>query len=107
MNFADEKGLRGPEDFFATMQDGRFGTFDIDLDQAGQDVLPRNSVQSGGLDFDCGFFGGGSVFHKNTTIHAGLKTSSLKTQTSDCGARCFRDNLYRVELIARNVLFDA
>jgi len=107
MNFADEKGLRGPEDFFATMQDVRFGTFDIDLDQAGQVVLPCNSVQSDGCDFDCGFFGGRCVFHEYAAIHAGLKTSSLKTQAPDCGAHCFRDNLYRIELIARSVLSDA
>src|SRR6266478_3216064 len=107
MNFADEKGLRGPEDFFAAMQDGRLRTFDIDLDQAGQVVLPCNSVQSNGFDFDCGFFGSGRVFQKNAAIHAGLKTSSLKTQAPDCGAHCFRNNLYRIELIARSVLSDA
>ncbi len=38
MNFAYEEGLRGPEDFFAALQDGRFGAFDIDLDQGGQDL---------------------------------------------------------------------
>jgi hypothetical protein len=107
MNFADEEGLCGPEDFFATTQDGRFGAFDIDLDQAGQVVLPSNSVQSDRFDFDCRFFGCRRVLHKNSTIHAGLKTSSLKTQAPDCGAHCFRNNLYSVELIARSVLFDA
>ena len=91
MNFADEEGLRGPEDFFAALQDSRFGTFDIDLDQAGQRVLPRNSVQSDGFDFDCGSFLG-RAFHKNATIHAGLKTRSLKTQAPNTGPYCSRND---------------
>jgi hypothetical protein len=44
MNFADEKRLRGLENLFTAPQDGCFGAFDIDLDQAGQGVLARNSV---------------------------------------------------------------
>src|SRR5580693_96259 len=74
MDFADDEGLCGSEDFFAALQDGRFGTFDINLDQAGQGVLPSNSIQSDGLDFDCGYFGG-RVFQKNAPIHTGLKIS--------------------------------
>src|SRR6266481_6601469 len=106
MNLTDEGGLRGPKDFFAALQYGRFGTFDIDLDQAGQRVLPRNSVQSGGFDFDCGPFLG-RAFHKHATIHAGLETRSLKTQTAIGGRYRLRNNPYRVKLIARSVFFDA
>ena len=107
MNFANEEGLRGPEYFFAALQDGRFGAFDIDLYQAGQGVLPSNSVESDGFDFDCKFFCGGRGFHKYATIHAGLKTGSLKAQAPDCGPYCFRNNPYRIELIAKSVLFNA
>jgi hypothetical protein len=107
MNFTDEEGLRGPEDFLATLQDGRFEAFDIDLDQTGQDVLARNGVQSDGVDFDCGFLGDGRIFDKSATVHAGLKAGSLKTQTAISGRYCLRNNAYRVEVIASNVFFDA
>ena len=61
---------------------------------------------SDGLDFNCGSFGG-RVLHKNATIHAGLKTRSLKTHTAIGGRYCLRNNPYRVKLIARSVFFDA
>ena len=57
VNFADEERLRGLEDFFAALQDGGFEAFDIDLDQTGQGVLPRNGVQSDGVDLNWGFRG--------------------------------------------------
>src|SRR5882762_5958498 len=85
VNLADEEGLRGPKDFFAALQDGRFGTFDIDLDQAGQRVLPRNSVESDGFHFNSGSLGDGRVLDKDARVHAGVKTGSLKTQTAISG----------------------
>src|SRR5258708_34921088 len=88
MNFAHEPGLRGTEDFFTPLQDGRFGPFDIDLDQARESVLSRNSVEGDGFDFNRGSFSDGDVFHKNASVHAGVKTGSLKTQTVISGRHC-------------------
>src|SRR5258708_3812145 len=107
MNFAHEPGLRGTEDSFTALQDGRFGPLDIDLDQARQSVLPRNSVESDGFHFNSGSFGDGRVLDKDAPVHAGVKTGSLKAQTAISGRYCLRNNPYRVESIASDVFFDA